>query len=102
MFVELSLGAIESANALRITFRRGCPVLEVGLDVDGAGDLTRFWVSQQSEVSIVAIQGSFKHSAAVGRLLGSFYIIRSMRRSAGFLLIETLFPRSKEACEETS
>lgn len=102
MIIELSLVAKESANAVRITFRIGCSVLEVGLDVDGTGDLPRFWASRLSPVSIVAIEGSFKHSAAVGRLLGLFCIIRSMRRSAGSLLTRTLFPRSKETCEETS
>jgi hypothetical protein len=75
LIVEPSSVAIVSSNAFRITFRRGSPVLEVRPEMDGVSDLSRFWASRLSEGSIVAIQGSFKHSAAVGRLLGLSYII---------------------------
>jgi len=55
LVVEPLSVVIESANALRITFQRGCSALEVGLDVDGASDLPRFWASGLFELSIVAI-----------------------------------------------
>ena len=42
IIIKLSLIAIESINAVHITFRRGCSVFKVGLDVDGADDLPRF------------------------------------------------------------
>src|SRR4051812_22332982 len=96
LIVEPSSAAIESSNALRITFRRGCPALEIGLKADGVGDLWRFWVSRLSERPIVATQGSLKHSAAVGRSSGLSCIIRAMRRSTGSLLTRTVFPRSSD------
>lgn len=53
--VEPSLVAAELLNAVRITFRRGCLALKVGLDGPAVGHLPRFWPSTLLELLIVAI-----------------------------------------------
>ena len=77
-------------------------MFEIRLEVNGVGDLSRFWVSRLSEWLFVDIQRSFKHSVAVGHILVTSWIIRRMRRSAGSLLTRTVFLRSKDVREKAS
>lgn len=59
-----------------------------------------FFGQQTLELILMVIQGSFKHSAAVGLLRGFSSIIRSMRQSAGSLLTGTVFTLCDNVPEE--